>query len=187
LRILATLITCVHLSLCPQQVSSQDFLRQTSLLSVNVGSGRSEIARALSSGGYELSDGTPINFSDWYEPKFPDLNLLFLTEITSSFALSWGFSLGERGEKYQIDPGLWLGFIYRTPLNEHSSLTISGITLIGGDFREHECVGIYSFDERSVNCRLAASVLAPADTLKFLINEPGFRETRLSIRYEFWF
>jgi len=171
--------------LLPQHVAAQDLLEQTYLLNVKTGSGRSQIAKALSKGGYQLADGTKANFSDWYRPKFPDLNFLFLTEITPSFALTWGLSSGERGEKYQIDPGIWLGFIYRATLNEYSSLTFSGVTLIGGNFRERACVGNYGEigGIQSVNCRLAASILPPAETLDFLINESGSREMRFSISY----
>lgn len=168
---------------------AQDFLEDTFLLDVSIGSSRSQIARDLSFGGYELSDGTPVDFSDWYTPRFPDLNFIFLTQLNPSLGLSWGFSLGERGEKYRIDPGMWLGFVYRRELSRQSSLTFSALTLVGGNFRERACVGDYGEigGIQQVNCRLAASLLPPPETLQFLVNEKGFRETRFSLRYEIRF
>lgn len=165
---------------------SQEFIEKTTLLDISFGSGRSQIAKSLSVGGYELADGTQIDFKNWYRSDFPELNLKFLTEINSSVGVIWGFSSGERGEKYRIDPGLWLGFIYRNQLTENSSLTLSGITLLGGDFEERECRADFGAigGIQSVNCRLAASALPPEKTLDFLVEESGFNETALSIRYQ---
>ncbi len=154
-----------------------------------MGSFRSEIAAGLAIGGYELADGTPIRFEEWYRPNFPDMNIRFLTEINPSLGLVWGLSIGESGEKYRIDPGLWLGIVYRAEISRNSSLTFSVATMIGGNFREHACIGDYGEigGIQAVNCRLAASILPPAETLQFLVNVPGSRETRISIRYELRF
>lgn len=169
--------------------SAQDFLERTFLIEVAAGSGRSAIARGLSFGGYELEDGDPVNFADWYTPRFPDVNFIFLTELSPTTGMTWGLSLGERGEKYTIDSGVWLGLIHRMDLGHKSSLTISAMTMLGGDFREKSCFGFYNTinDEAEVNCRLAASILPPADTLKFLVSESGYRETRVNLRYEILF
>ncbi len=169
--------------------SAQDFLERTFLVEVTAGSGRSAIARGLSFGGYELDEGDPVNFADWYTPRFPDVNFIFLTELSPTTGMTWGISLGERGEKYSIDPGLWLGLIHRMDLGHKSHLTISAITMLGGDFREKSCFGFYKTinAEAEVNCRLAASILPPADTLKFLVSEPGYREARVTLRYEIQF
>jgi hypothetical protein len=61
--------------------------------------------------------------------------------------------------------------------------------MLGGDFREKSCFGFYKTinAEAEVNCRLAASILPPADTLKFLVSEPGYREARVTLRYEIQF
>lgn len=168
---------------------AQDFLEDTFLFDVTVGSSRSQIARDLSFGGYELSDGTLVDFSDWYRPRFPDLNFIFLTQLNPSLGLIWGGSLGERGEKYRIDPGLWVGFVYRREIGVQSSLTFSAVTLVGGNLRERACVGDYGAigGIQEVNCRFAASPLPPPETLQFLVNEKGYRETRLSLQYEIRF
>lgn len=168
---------------------ARDFLENTSMLDMRMGSSRSAIARNLSIGGYELSDGTPVSFADWYMPHFPEMSLLFLTQINPSLGITWGISTGERGEKYRIDPGVWLGLVYRMQLSKHSGLTFFATTLIGGDFRELACRGDYKEigGLQKVNCRLAASVIPPSETLNFLIKERGFSETRLSMRYEIRF
>jgi hypothetical protein len=168
---------------------AQDFLDETFLLNVTLGSSRSAIARSLADGGYELSDGTPVDFSDWYSPRYPDLTFLFLTKINETLGLSWGVSFGERGEKYRISPGVWIGLVYRKELSRNSSLTLSALTLLGGDFRERACVADYGAigGVQQVNCRLAASFLPPNETLKFLVKERGIKETRFSLRYEFRF
>lgn len=169
--------------------SGQDLLQRTFLVEVTAGSGRSAIARGFSFGGYELDEGNPVNLADWYTPRFPDVNFIFLTELSPTTGLTWGISLGERGEKYSIDPGVWLGLVHRIDLGLKSSLTISAMTMLWGDFREKSCFGFYRAinDEEEVNCRLAASTLPPADTLKFLVSEPGYRETRVTLRYEIQF
>jgi hypothetical protein len=162
---------------------------RTFLTDIRVGSSRSNIAVALSNGGYELADGTPVDFRDWYSPRRDDLNVLFMTVITPNLGLQWGASLGERGVKYRINPGLWLGVVARHELGARSSLTFSAITLLGGDFREQTCVGDYGDigGVQEVNCRWAASILPPEETLAFLVNEPGRVDERYSLRYEFRF
>ena len=176
-------------ALSSSNVVAQGMFEKTFLLDVNTTSIRSDIVRDLSIGGYELEGGAPVNFADWYTPKFPDLNVLFLSEVNPSLAVTWGFSTGEKGEKYKIDPGIWLGFIHRIDLDRHSSVTLSARTLVGGRLKESSCVAFYSIIDsfEEVNCRLAASTLPPADTLTFLVDEVGFIDTSISIRYEIVF
>lgn len=176
-------------ALISSNIVAQGIFEQTFLLDVNTTSIRSDIVRDLSIGGYELEGGAPVNFADWYTPKFPDLNVLFLSEINSSLAVTWGLSTGEKGKKYKIDPGIWLGFIHRVDLDRHSSVTLSARTLVEGRLKESSCVAFYSIIDsfEEVNCRLAASTLPPADTLTFLVDEVGFIDTSISIRYEIVF
>lgn len=164
-------------------------LDRTFLLDLRAGSVRSRRARELSYGGYELDDGTYVDFADWYTPRFPEMNLLFLTAVTPSFGLTWGLSTGERGEKYRIDPGLWLGFVYRYDISARQTLSLSAATLMGGNMREQTCRAYYRVieDFATVNCRLAASTLPPAQTLQFLERNSGRRESRISLRYEIRF
>lgn len=171
------------------QAQAQNVWDQTFLLDVRVGSVRSDIALDLSAGRYALEDGTMVELSDWYRPRFPDLNILFLTEIQPSFAAIWGISAGETGQKYTIDPGLWVGALYRADLGRNQALTVSARTLLGGAFKERTCVAFYTIldDFAQVNCRLAASPLPPDETLAFLVSEQGSIETTFSLRYEIRF
>jgi hypothetical protein len=184
---LTTSAVCLIFAAGP--ATAQQFIEQTFLLDLRMGSSRSDIARDLAVGGYELSDGTPVSFEDWYHTRFPDLNVMFLTQVNRSFGLAWGFSLGERGQKYTIDPGIWLGLVYRAEISARSSFSVTALMLLGGNFRERPCVGDYGDigGIQTVNCRLAATTLQPAETLQFLVNERGFRETRISLRYEIRF
>lgn len=164
-------------------------LGETHLLDIRQGSARAEIARSLSNGGYELSDGTPVDFGDWYEPRLPEMTVMFLSEVTPRTGLVWGLSTGERGEKYRIEPGLWLGIVHRMPVGRNAAVTLSAMSLVGGDFREDSCTA--DFGEiggiATVNCRLAASRLSPEATLDHLVREEGTSETVVSIRYELRF
>jgi hypothetical protein len=166
-----------------------DWVENTALLDISPGSARSGIARGLARGGYELSDGTPQRFDDWYTARFPDMTVQFLTPLRRDLGLIWGFGTGERGEKYRIDPGLWLGLVYRVPLSRRSALVLSAQTMLWGNMREFPCTADYGVlgGVQQVNCRLAASPLPPDETLDYLVAHSGRRETRISIRYELRF
>lgn len=187
--------TCVGLLvaaaafLFASSVQAQGFWERTFLLDLRTGSSRSDIAKDLARGGYELDDGTPIDFADWYTARFPDFNVKFITSFSHDLGLIWGFSTGERGEKYRIDPGLWIGFIYRYEMTIRSDLTLSAMSMLGGDFTERDCVGNWPEfgGPQKVNCRLAATPLPPQDTLNFLVRERGLRETRITLRYQIRF
>jgi hypothetical protein len=183
------LLTTAAVLLFAPSVQAQGFWERTFLLDLRMGSSRSDIAKNLARGGYELDDGTPIDLADWYTARAPDFNVKFLTSLNDDFGLIWGFSIGERGEKYRIDPGLWIGFIYRYEISNRSDWTLSAMSMLGGDFQERTCRAFYrttgTFE--MVNCRLAATPLPPQDTLRFLVRERGFRETRATLRYEIRF
>ena len=188
-KIYLQLLSSAAVLLFAPSVQAQGFWERTFLLDLRMGSSRSDIAKDLARGGYELDDGKPIDFADWYTARFPDFNVKFLTSVSDDFGLIWGFSTGERGEKYRIDPGLWIGFIYRHEISNRTDWTLSAMSMFGGDLQERTCRAFYrttgAFE--TVNCRLAATPLPPQDTLRFLVRERGFRETRVSLRYQFRF
>jgi hypothetical protein len=164
---------------------AQGVFERTYLLDVSTGSRRAQTVAGLAEGGYELSDGTPQRFYAWYSGP-PDLNIRFLTEITPAFGVTWGINTGSQGEKFTMAPGVWIGSIYQMDLGRQQSLTLSTVTMLGGRLRERECIADYGQigGIQRVNCRLAASVLPPAETLQFLINEPGSVETQISLTYQ---
>lgn len=166
-----------------------EILQQTHLLDVHAGSSRSDLAHELRRGGYELMDGTPVRFRDWYSTRRPDLTILFLTEVSPRFGLIWGVSTGESGQKYRIDPALHLGIVLRHEPFEGAVISLSLVGLIGGDLNEKPCLADYGAigGLQRVNCRLAASILPPDETLDYLVDEPGYRESWVSLRFEYRF
>lgn len=160
----------------------------THLLDVYLGSSRSDQVSAVRTGSYELAGGEVIRFDDWYAPDIPDLTILMLTELSDDLGLIWGVSFGERGEKYQIDPAVHLGLTWQLRLSDSATLTTSLHTVLGGRLRESTCSADYgTFGIAEVNCRLAASLLPPEETLDFLFDTPGWQESRVSIRFEWLF
>ncbi|MGZ3218039.1 hypothetical protein [Paracoccus sp. T5] len=165
----------------------ESFLNDTHLLEVSLGSVRSDQAGDMRRGGYELADGTPVSFDDWYRPRLKELNLVFLSELTPAFGLIWGMSSGESGEKYRINPGLRFGFVLQRPVGEGGVISLQLTSLLGGRFRERPCqadFGAIGGASVAVNCRLAASTLPPAKTLDYLVSMSGSDEARVTLRYD---
>ena len=172
-----------------ESTAADDFVTSTHLLDVRQGSIRSDVVRGASRGGYELTDGTRVDFSDWYSSVWTDLEVDFLTEISDNFGLIWGISTGERGEKYQISPGLKVGFVYSLAATPTSTLSLSASTRFGSLLREEHCMADYGEigGVQPVNCRLAASILEPAETLKNDLRLNGFGDTEIALAYELRF
>ena len=152
--------------------SAYDIVDQTYFLNIRQGTPLSDIVARMSIGSLELSAGDTIDFRRWYTPTFPEMRIDFMTQISQSFGFLWGVSTGESGQKYHIAPALKLGTILQTQLTPLTSLSISFTSLFGGRLREKTCMGYYPLagGVQEVNCRLAASTMAPSDTLKYLVN-----------------
>lgn len=134
--------------------------------------------------GFELSDGTPVRFADWYHTDWPDTRVDLLTQIGDDFGLLWGFSTGERGEKYTIDPSLRIGFVAQAHPAANSVLSLTVRAVAWGNLNEQTCEGDYGEigGVQTVNCRLAATFLRPEDTLQYLAHaEPN--RLHLSLSY----
>lgn len=139
-------------------------------------------------GGYELSGGQPIALRDWYRPDMPEMTLRMLTEVSEGFGITWGLSTGEAGQKYSIEPALHLGFILQEEVGQNATLTLSASTLIGGDLSERPCDADYGeFGSMKVNCRLAATTMAPEETLNYLLDADGGRASWVSLQFEYRF
>ncbi len=161
----------------------------TQLLDLSAGSSRSSSARQLGIGGYELSDGTPVSFRDWYRPQsLPELTLLLLTQVSENVGIIWGLSTGEHGRKYRISPAVQLGLVAQTEVFEGATLSLNLTTTIGGDLKEKPCQADYgAFGSSAVNCRLAATEIPPEETLDYLLDLPGSRSTSVTIRFDYRF
>lgn len=164
---------------------AQPWLADTRVLDVRLGSARSAAMAALGRGGYDLADGTRIDLEGWYNARRPDLDIRFLTPVSPDLALTWGFSTGEQGGKYRIDPALRVGILYRRQVTRGGTLSVSMTAVAGGDLRERPCVADFGAigGVQRVNCRLAASSLRPQDTLPLLVRKRGHWESRISISY----
>ena len=168
---------------------TQYFLANTYLIDLGQGSQLSQVIRASQSGGFETSTGNWVSFKGWYSSNWTDSRVALMTQLTPWFGLIWGASTGEFGEKYTIDPSLKFGLVLRHDFAKNSSLSFKATTTIGGSLREKSCVADYGDigAQQKVNCRLAASPLAPADTLPYLYNMKPLNAYFLSLQYSFSF
>ncbi len=166
-----------------------DLVARTFLVDVSVGSAFEGDVNAAARGGYELVDGTQVEFEQWYSSSWRTMHIGFLTELGERTGLLWGLSTGERGEKYRIGPGLTLGLLHRVPVGRQASVTLRADTMLGGDLREGLCIADYGEigGIRPVNCRLAASPLPPEETLAYRMRRDGWETTRASVTFELLF
>lgn len=164
-------------------------LDNAALVAISAGSPLSDMVRKLGSGGYELADGKFQSFAGWYDSRWRELNVTFLTELDQGFGLYWGLSSGERGAKYTIAPGAKLGFILQQSLAEDTTVTFSGLFSLWGRLKERPCIADYGEigGLQQVNCRLAASPLPPSATLDYLLDEspPDWAQFSLSWVHRF--
>ena len=171
------------------QAFAQDFWEDTFLLDAYVGSYRSSIANDLRKGGYELSGGEFVDFREWYTPKVPDTTVLFLKQVSPDFGIIWGVSTGEKGEKYRIDPAFQLGFVYQYVPFENAVLSIKATYPVFGNMTEKKCTADYGDlgGIQTVNCRLAADIIPPEETLDYLVKLRGETDARISVSFSFLF
>lgn len=168
-------LTPVAMMLClfatsAQNASASSIVDNTYLLNVTQRTRLSDLAWRLGDGGYELAGGRFVEFRKWYEPKWLDLDFHFLTQLAENVGLLWGFSTGEWGQKYRIHPSFKLGFILQHKISPQASMSVSVTRRFGGGLEERPCIADYGDigGVQTVNCRLAASQIEPAETLNYL-------------------
>lgn len=162
-------------------------LSATHLIEVDTNTKISRQVRGFQNGGFETSQGQWVGFDRWYSTKWRDARLSWMTQVNRNFGLIWGFNTGERGEKYTIEPGLRLGFVVQGQPHRNGLLAVSASTTLGGRLREKTCTADYGDigGVQTVNCRLAASVLAPSETLNYLLNVKPESTVQVTYRYFF--
>jgi hypothetical protein len=135
-------------------------------------------------GGYELADGRFQSFNNWYAGRLVTTRAEFVTQFSPGIALLWGLSTGENREKYQLQPAVRIGILAVRSLGGSTTLSFSARTTFAGRLRERPCTANYGDigGVQSVNCRLAASEMAPADTLQYLWNFRQPDHTQATIR-----
>lgn len=179
LRLLITFCALAFTALASAQdvggrhhLQNSSFFDATYFVELQQGSELSRLASGLRGGGYELSGGASVKFNSWYKADWVDTRLGWMTLLTPDVGLTFGFSTGERGEKYEIQPSLRLGLLAQRSIGKGTLLSFRASTTVGGQLRERTCTADYGAigGMQKVNCRLAASTLAPEDTLQYLMN-----------------
>lgn len=175
------------------QVGSADadsaFLAQTQLVGLSFYGLNSGTVRQAARQGFELSNGTPADLAFWYSPQFPNISAVFATDLGRGVSLIWGGSIGERGPKYSLDPSGVVGILLRQPMGPRAELTFQVYGQFGGALRESPCLGDYGAlgGIQAVNCRLAASILPPVETLGYLWNTAPTAQATAKLTYELRF
>lgn len=157
----------------------------TQLIVLQQGTDQSRRVRDMGRQRYELADGQDAGVRDWFQASWTDTELLFLTPLRRDTGLVWGFSTGEHGPKYRIDPGLYLGFRHLNTVSRRTWWSFQLTALFGGRLTERSCTADYGEigGVQEVNCRLAASELPPAETLAYLINARPDNRIRITWRF----
>ena len=162
-----------------------DLWNATSLIEIKHGSELTNKMSAYRMGGYELSNGAPLQFKNWYTPTFTDTRLTYMTQVHKKVGVIWGFSTGENAQKYTVDPSIKLGLVFRHELDKTSSLSLRGTTILAGRLRESACTANYGDigGVQQVNCRMASSPMQPSQTLQYLYNEKPYNYNTLWLQY----
>ncbi len=167
-----------------------NFWQATNLIEVRQGSELTQVVRVSGDVSYESATGSAINLSDWYKPKSQWVNsqVMFMSQVNDNFGLLWGVGTGEYGTKYTIEPSIKLGFVYRVPVTSSGQFYLRASTIIGGRLKEKSCIADFGqIGVHEVNCRLAAGIDAPEETLKYLMNQKPYNQNIISVVYRVLF
>lgn len=156
-------------------IEEQGFWSQTALTGFSFDGLNAGAVRDAARQSFELSGGDAVDLSRWYGPRFPNFTVSFESALNENVSLIWGGSLGEAGEKYRLGPSATLGLALRQQVGRRGTLQLKLVMQHGGALRERSCIGDFGAigGLQEVNCRLAASTLAPAETLQYLWNDPN--------------
>jgi hypothetical protein len=171
------------------KAASQGIVEKTYLVELVQGSELTKTVRDASRYGFETARGDWVSFKSWYTSNWTDSRVTFMTEVSPTLGVLWGFGTGEYGQKYSIDPSFRIGFVWRKDVSKTSSLSFRATTTLGGLLRETPCVADYGEigGLQQVNCRLAASTLSPADTLRYNYNMRPYNYYFMSLQYQIYF
>ena len=150
----------------------QHAVERTKLVEISQNNLLSRQMLNVSMGGFELAGGQRVGFDRWYKNTLQDTRVSWMTPITQDLGLIWGVSTGERGPKYSIDPSMKIGLVFNTSIDRKSRFSVKVSTVLGGRLQEKPCTADYGAigGVQTVNCRLAASEMPPAQTLSYLLN-----------------
>lgn len=156
---------------------------KTMLIEIRQGSDLSRRMRGLRSQSFESAGGERVAFSAWYGSNWTDMHATWMTQLSANTGVIWGLGTGEQGRKYTISPSVKIGFIHRAHISRRTALTLRATTTLGARLREKSCTADFGDigGIQTVNCRLAASTLEPAETLRYLFNEKSGDRHQLSV------
>lgn len=163
----------------------------TQLVDIRLNPGFTRQLQPIREGGYEAAQGDWISFQRWYAPAWRDTSVTWMTPLSQSVGFLWGLSTGERAAKYTVAPGLRLGAVFQAEPQRHLVVSFKAMHVLGGRLKERSCQANYGpatgNADVEVNCRLAASTLAPSDTLNLMLNgrPDNATELRLQLNYRF--
>jgi len=176
-----------------QGVSWEDtryaLIKTTHLIDIKQDNGHARKLDPIQQSGFESARGAWVSFNPWYTSPWKDTHVTFMTQLSSKFGVIWGAGTGERGVKYTIAPSLRIGAIFQTELQKNTFFSLKATTLFGGQLKEKSCTAEYGDigGTQEVNCRLAASMLSPENTLPYLLNEPSGNKKQILIQFTRWF
>lgn len=188
-RLLGAICSCALLLTAPSHAKGQVLPEGTRLSNLKMGSAFETTTRQTARGGYELEGGRFKSLGDWYSSDWRDLSVILETPLNDNSWLTWGFSTGERGDKYRVQPSLIVGFQKVWTIRDSSFLTFDITARIGGHLQEDPCSANYSLsnEQVAVNCRLAASLLPPDQTLDYLWDVAPPDRLRVSLGFVTYF
>lgn len=162
-----------------------DLWDATNLIEIKQGSELSNKMVAYRMDSYELSNGAPLSLKNWYTPTFTDVRVTYMTQVHQKVGIIWGFSTGEKAQKYRVDPSIKLGLVFRNEFDKTSSLSLRGTTILAGRLHESACTADYGEigGVQQVNCRMAASPMQPSQTLQYLHNEKPYNYNTLWLQF----
>ena len=91
--------------------------------------------------------------------------------------------------KYTIAPSLKLGLVAQIQPASNMVVSFRATTILGGSLNEKSCTADYGDigGVQRVNCRLAASTLAPQDTLNYLVRQRPLYRNEVSVNFKWKF
>lgn len=173
----------------PRTAHAFDFVDNIRLTSVDHRLNLYEKVQSIMHGRYDLAHGETVELETWYKQKWIDISFEFITDINDRLGFIWGFSTGEWGEKYVIDPSIRLGLATQFRPSAQSAIQFSASWLFKGRLREKPCIADYGEigGMQTVNCRLAATILEPSETLKYLLRAPPKDRFSMGFSYQLIF
>ncbi len=165
--------------------SKNAFFEATHLIEIKQDNGHSRRLDPLQQAGFESARGAWVSFNPWYSSAWKDTHVTLMTQLGSGLGVIWGAGTGERGAKYSISPSLRLGGVFRFELQKNTFVSFKATTLFGAQLKEKSCTANYGDigGNQEVNCRLAASTLAPASTLPYLFNEQSGNKNQVLLQF----